>query len=181
MKECDDLFRRLHAGDEKALDAMIRDYFAGLVRFIDRYLHDTPAAEDVAMDVFFEVMTHPSRYNGTSSVKTYLCMIGRSRALTYLRRHAMTVVTDVEEMVGFAATECVETVPESAERDAAVRDAVAKLPAAMQEAVRLVYFEEFSYKEAAAVMKKTEKQVDNLLYRAKAMLRDTLKKGGWQP
>ena len=42
--------------------------------------------------------------------------------------------------------------------------------------MHLVYFEELTYRETAQVMKKTEKQVDNLLYRAKTALRTQLGK-----
>ena len=47
-------------------------------------------------------------------------------------------------------------------------------------AVHLIYFEELSYEEAARVMKKNSKQVDNLLYRAKKTLRDILGEEGEQ-
>ena len=46
----------------------------------------------------------------------------------------------------------------------------------MRLAVHLVYFEELSYEEAARVMKKSKKQIDNLLYRAKSFLRSELGK-----
>ena len=46
----------------------------------------------------------------------------------------------------------------------------------MRLAVHLVYFEELSYEEAARVMKKNKKQIDNLLYRAKSLLRSELGK-----
>ena len=44
----------------------------------------------------------------------------------------------------------------------------------MRAAVHLVYFEQLSYEDAANVMKKNKKQVDNLLYRAKSTLRTIL-------
>ena len=52
--------------------------------------------------------------------------------------------------------------------------ALADLPADMRSAVHLVYFEELSYEEAAKIMKKSKKQLDNLLYRARAHLREEL-------
>ena len=55
-----------------------------------------------------------------------------------------------------------------------MHDAIGGLPQDMQTAVYLVYFEELSYAEAAVVMKKKPKQVDNLLYRAKGLLREAL-------
>ena len=58
--------------------------------------------------------------------------------------------------------------------------ALEKLPAEMAAAVHLVYFEEMTYAQAAKVMKKSPKQVDNLLYRAKKELRIILGEDGEQ-
>ena len=46
--------------------------------------------------------------------------------------------------------------------------------------MHLVYLEDMTYEEAARVMKKTKKQVDNLLFRAKKELRVILGKDGAQ-
>ena len=48
--------------------------------------------------------------------------------------------------------------------------AMSQLPQDMREALHLVYFEEMSYDEASRVMKKSIKQLDNLLYRGKKEL-----------
>ena len=48
----------------------------------------------------------------------------------------------------------------------------------MRTVVYLIYFENMSYDEAARVMKKSKKQVDNLLYRAKNQLRTILTDNG---
>ena len=44
-----------------------------------------------------------------------------------------------------------------------------------------MYFEDLSYEEIARVMKRTKKQVDNLLYRGKQRLRAILEEGGIDP
>ena len=64
------------------------------------------------------------------------------------------------------------------QRKRLLHHAITQLPEAMQEAVHLIYFQELSYEEAARVMKKNRKQIDNLLYRAKKELRIILGKGG---
>ena len=66
------------------------------------------------------------------------------------------------------------------ERKRLIHCAVAKLPADIGVAVHLKYFEEMTYEEAAKVMKKSRKQVDNLLYRAKKELRIILGEDGEQ-
>ncbi|MBP5461840.1 MAG: sigma-70 region 4 domain-containing protein, partial [Lachnospiraceae bacterium] len=43
----------------------------------------------------------------------------------------------------------------------------------------LVYFENFSGKEAASILKKNDRQMKNLLYRAKQSLKSELEKEGF--
>ena len=62
-----------------------------------------------------------------------------------------------------------------AERAAAVRAAVDKLPAEMREVIILCEWEDLSAAEAAAILDTTSKAVDNRLYRARNLLRERLK------
>jgi RNA polymerase sigma-70 factor (ECF subfamily) len=62
----------------------------------------------------------------------------------------------------------------SAERKQVIRQALDQLKPDLREAVHLVYFEQLSCQEAGRVMKRTTKQVYNLLYRAKETLRSIL-------
>lgn len=66
----------------------------------------------------------------------------------------------------------------SDERKRIVNNALNSLTDDMRVVVHLIYFEDLSYDEAAKVMKKNRKQVDNLLYRAKKELRIILGKDG---
>ena len=59
-----------------------------------------------------------------------------------------------------------------------VNNALDSLPDDMRVVIHLIYFEDLSYDEAGKVMKKSRKQVDNLLYRAKKELRIILGKDG---
>ena len=60
----------------------------------------------------------------------------------------------------------------------AVSAALERLPEDFRTVLHLIYFEELSYEEAAKVMKKNRKQVDNLLYRAKNALRSIIGREG---
>ena len=66
----------------------------------------------------------------------------------------------------------------SDERKRIVHNAIEKLSDDMRVVIHLIYFEEMTYDEAAKVMKKNRKQIDNLLYRAKKELRTILGKDG---
>ena len=60
------------------------------------------------------------------------------------------------------------------ERERTLHKAINALPPDMQAAIALCYFEGQSYAQAAKIMKKSTKQLDNLLTRAKKKLREAL-------
>lgn len=174
-------YRRFLSGDESAFDEIMNEYFHSLVFFINRYVYDVHTAEDIAIDVFSDLIVHKRRYNFKVSLKTYLFMLARSRALDFLRHKKVLTIVDISDVKGMKDDEKeLEEIIFSNERKRTVANAIEKLPNEMQIAVHLVYFEELTYEQAATVMKKSRKQVDNLLYRAKKELKIILGKDGQQ-
>ena len=172
-------YRRFLSGDEQAFDAIMEELFYPLVFFIDRYVQDVHTAEDIAMDVFSELIVHKHRYNFKVSLKTYLFMLGRSRALDCLRHRKVLTMVELTDAMGEDSVTLEELVLKD-QLQYRVHQALNQLPEQLRTAVHLVYFEDLSYEEAAKVMKKNRKQVDNLLYRAKKELRIILGKDGAQ-
>lgn len=172
-------YRRFLSGDESAFDEIMKELFHGLVFFVDRYVHDVHTAEDIAIDAFSDLIVHKHRYNFKVSLKTYLYMIGRSRALDYIKHRKVIDFVEISEAETVSSDEkLLEESVLSEERKRIVNKAVANLPEDMRVVIHLIYFEEMTYEEAAKVMKKNRKQVDNLLYRAKRELRALLGEDG---
>ena len=170
---------RFKNGIDGAFDEIMNELFHSLVFFINRYVRDVHTAEDIAIDTFADLVVNPDRYNFKVTLKTYLFMLGRSRALDYVRRHRKKAYTSLSELSELSSDEeMLEEIVLADDRKRAVSGAVMKLTHDMRDAVHLVYFEDMSYTEAAKVMKKTRKQVDNLLYRAKKELREILGEEG---
>ena len=168
-------YRRYLNGEEAAFEEIVKDYFESLTGFIDSYVHDAATAEDIAIDTFSDLIVHRHRYNFRVSLKTYLFMIGRSRALNYIKRRNRFQMVELDlaerELPEAPSPEKLYT---DHQREQAVRNALTHLHSDMRESVYLVYFEEMSCADAAKIMRKTVKQVYNLLYRAKATLRTIL-------
>ena len=171
-------YRRYLEGEDEAFNEIVKALYDKLVFFIERYVHDHGLAEELAIDTFAEVMVHKTRYDFRSSVKTYIFMIGRSRALTYLKRNKARRDVSLEELEPTLCDKQASELLLTRERDRLLHAAIAQLPEEMGVVIHLVYFEGLSYDEVARVMKKNKKQVDNLLYRAKKQLREILKEEG---
>lgn len=172
-------YRRYLDGDEAAFDEIMKLYRDNLTFFINRFVHDLDAAEDLAIDTFMYLIVHRYRYNFRTPLKTYLFMIGRSRALDYLKHRNKLTMVELSEAEGeIPQNVSLEELILLDERKQRLNRALSQLPEDMQLAVHLVYFEALSYEDAAKVMKKNRKQVANLLYRAKDKLRTILGKDG---
>ena len=172
-------YRRFLDGDECAFEEIMLTYRDGLTYFIDGFVHDIMTAEDIAIDVFTYLLTDPKKYNFSTSLKTYLYMLGRSRALDNLRRRKGQITVDPADVESeMADRDSLEKAVIADERSRIVNRALMQLPERMRNAVYLIFFEGLSYEEAAKVLKLNKKQVDNLLYRAKKELRDIIGEGG---
>ncbi|MBQ9116956.1 MAG: sigma-70 family RNA polymerase sigma factor [Clostridia bacterium] len=165
-------YRRFLDGDEGAFEEIMLGYRDGLTFFIDGFVHDTMVAEDIAIDVFTYLLVNPKKYDFSVSLKTYLYMLGRSRALDHLRYRKRRSTVDISAADADAADrDSLEAEILADERSRLINRALEKLPEKMRTAVYLIFFEGLSYEETARVMRLNRKQVDNLLYRAKGQLR----------
>ena len=168
-------YRRYLLGDEEAFAEIVKEYFDHLVFFIQRYVDDFAAAEDIAMDVFAWLIVHKNRYNFSVSLKTYLFRLGRSRALDYIKHRSKLQTVELSQ-----AAEQADQGPSLEEmllqdaRKQAVHKALETLSGEMRAVVHLTYFEDLPADEVAKVLKKSRKQVYNLLYRAKNAFRTVL-------
>lgn len=175
-------YHRFLAGDESAFDEILDLYREGLIFFINRYVKNLDTAEDLAEDTFLELLLHPRRYNFKTSLKTYLYAIGRHKALNYLKCAKRHPVADMAGLSERAADEA--GLPEAwvlrREDYRALEAAMAALLPDYRAAIHLVYVEGLSYENAAKVLKKSKKQVENLVYRAKKALKAALGKEGFE-
>ena len=106
-------------------------------------------------------------------------MLAKSRAKNYIKRRntiRFTSLDEAKEQASDIASPMDSLILDEQKR--ALYKALSTLSEEMRIIVYLIYFENMSYDEAAQVMKKSKKQVDNLLYRAKNQLRTILTDNG---
>ena len=178
MKGKDDeaLFERLVDGDQECLRPLMERYGDALTLYVNGYVHDVDAAEDMMIEAFSRMLVkRPQLSEG--GFRLYLYKIARNLALRHVRLRARFMnIDDLDEE------------PESGERveDGILHDERArtlyrcldKIPADYREALYLVYIDNMSYDDAGAIMRKSRKQVDNLVQRGKAAMRKQLGEEG---
>jgi len=108
----------------------------------------------VLQTVYVKVLEGRARYDGRSTFKTWLFAVIRKTAAGAWRGHlfrARRLALQAED-VQSAVDESAEEVFERAQRVACLREALAALPDRQRQALHLVFYEEMSVREAAAVM-----------------------------
>ncbi|MDR0531293.1 MAG: sigma-70 family RNA polymerase sigma factor [Oscillospiraceae bacterium] len=167
------------AGDKVAFDEIMRKFQQGLIYFLQGYVHSFETAEDLAEDTFVDLLLHPGRFRGQSSLKTYLFSVARHKAIDHIRHEQRHPAVGLEEV----AERRDDTMgPEerllAAEHAQEIEAVLETLPEEYREVLRLLHLERFTYEETARVMKKSRKQIDNMAYRARSALRAALGKEG---
>lgn len=76
------LVESLRAGDERAFETLVERYHGSLVRIAMIYVANPGAAEDVAQETWLAVLEGIERFEGRSSLKTWIFRILTNRAKT---------------------------------------------------------------------------------------------------
>ena len=172
-------YRRFIDGDKSAFEEIMDLYREPLIFFITRYTGNIQTAEDLAEDVFVELIVHPDRYDFRASLKTYIFKIARNKAVDYIRKHRRFVFVSDDSLHDVADFMLLEehVIREEEKRD--LSRALDKIKEEYRTAIHLVYLENLSYDEAGSIMNKDRKQIENLIYRGKKAVKAILEKEGF--
>ena len=173
-------YRRFLQNDDTAFVEIIRDYKDGLILYLNGFVNNILTAEELTEDVFFKLVTKKPRFNEKSSFKTWLYTIGRNTAVDYLRRNSKQKEVSAEEIREIEDEWLIlEQSYIKQEKLLYIHRTLEKLKPEYKQVLWLVYFEDFSQKETAKIMKKSVHSVETLVYRARLALKAELEKGGF--
>ena len=121
-------------------------------RWLLRFVGNETLAEDLVSDVFLDVWRQASRFEGRSSVSTWLIAIARFKAISARRRRADAELDDVVESTVADTADDPAVVLEKKNRDETLRAALTRLSAEHKEIIDLVYYHEKSVDECAQII-----------------------------
>lgn len=166
-------------GDDSALTQIVCMFKDGLILYLNSYVNDLLVAEELTEDTFVKLVVKRPRYFGKASFKTWLYTIGRNVALDYLRREKNRNLS-IEEAPEICDDEkCLEQNYIRQEDRILLHRAARKLKPEYQQILWLIYFENFSCKEAARILGKTTHNVETTVYRARNALKTKLIEEGY--
>ena len=169
-------YRRFLDGDDNAFGEIVTVYKDNLIFFINRYVNNLAVAEELAQDVFVELLMHKRRYNFKTPLKTYIFTIGRNLAVSYIRKCSRRPECAYEFIENGQDTALLEDEFIKKEQQRELHEALGRIADDYSTALHLIYFEGMSYEQVGKVMKKNKKQVENIVYRAKKALKKEMEK-----
>lgn len=200
VHEQHDVVAALRAGDEQAFATLVDAHHAAMVRLAARYVASDSVAQEVAQEAWMAFLGSLARFEGRSSVKTWLfrtllnCARNRKRA--EVRSVPFSAVFDPDESAEPAVAESRfradgpwagnwAVPPRSFGEDGEgqllrgelreqISAAVDTLPPAQREVITLCDIEGFSPQEAASVLGVSEANQRVLLHRARSRVRAEL-------
>lgn len=85
------LVEALRAGDERVFEQLIRMYQGSLLRVAQMYVSSRSVAEEVVQETWLAVLNGIDRFEGRSSLKTWIFRILANRAKTRAQREGRTI------------------------------------------------------------------------------------------
>lgn len=172
-------YSRFLSGDKKAIEEIIRDYKDGLIFYLFNIVGDIHLSEELAIDTFIKLFSEQPKFKGEGAFKTWLYAIGRHTAIDRIRKKAKLKEVSLDEAADVSGEESVEQEYIKDEEKIRLRRTINRLKPEYSQVLYLIYFEGFDHDETAKIMKKSKKQVINLLFRAKGSLKKQLEKEGY--
>ena len=174
----------LIAGDRAEFAHLVDAYSSPIYRLGLRMLGTPQDAEDVLQNTFLSVLTHLPKFEGRSSLSTWLYRIAANEALMLIRKKKPEVNMD-DVQTGDNDEDLLPTqfvdwsaLPEdellSGEGKKALDSAIQTLPESMRIVFLLRDVEGLSIKETADALNLTETNVKTRLLRARMFLREQL-------
>jgi RNA polymerase sigma-70 factor (ECF subfamily) len=188
-----DLLARLRAGDEQAFTALVAQHYGTMLSVARTYVRDRSVAEEVVQETWVGVINGLDRFEGRSSLKTWILSILVNQARTRGTREALTSEdqapsVDPERFRGpheqytggwraFPADwGPADKVLEDRETLRVAMRAIADLPLTQQTVIRMRDVEGYSSEEVCATLDVSEANQRVLLHRARSRVRSALER-----
>jgi RNA polymerase sigma-70 factor (ECF subfamily) len=194
------LLERLRAGDEGAFEALVASLYGTMLTVARTYVKDRAVAEEVVQETWLGVIKGLGRFEGRSSLKTWILSILVNQAKTRGTREARTVpfaalapqddapAVDPGRFRGpheqypggwrvFPADwKAADQLAQDRETIRVAMRAIAELPLTQQTVIRMRDVEGYSSAEVCATLDVSEGNQRVLLHRARSQVRSALER-----
>ena len=164
--------RKIQSGDAEAFASVYDEYIGKVYKFIYYKVKTQQQAEDLTSQVFTKLLEYISSGKEIKSIQATIYTVARNQVVDHyrsLKQEAPIEFAMKEASVSF------EGEMEDKEGVLEIEAALRKLKGEAKEAMILRYIDDYSIKEVAKIMNKSEGAVRVMIHRAKKDLREKLK------
>ena len=174
-----ELWRAFKSGSESAFIRIYESHYSKLVTYGINFTQDRELVKDCIQDMFMELREKRNKLSDTDNIKPWLFKIFRRKIHRYLKRNALTPITNPSQYVPFdmviSHEEYLINRQINEEQLTRLNKAIEKLTVKEREAIYHFYFELHTYREIAEIMGYNQvKTARTLVYRALSSLRNIL-------
>jgi len=179
------LLQSVARGDDAAVATFYRQYANGVFRFVLRRVDgQCEDAEEIVQETFLSALSLAPTYKGDAAPLTWLCGIAKLRIVDFYRRQTREKRVPPDKVVAMdddsiralrdldAGAASVEDIVDRVDAERLVHSMMAALSDDEREALMLRYVEEFSMRDIARLLNRTEKAAEHLIVRAKRKAAD---------
>jgi RNA polymerase sigma-70 factor (ECF subfamily) len=154
------LWQAISKGDARAFEAFYSEHAARVVAFLERYLSDPQAAQDISQETLLALWQKPNGFDpARGSLRGYLFGIARKRAAERFRHATRASAPPAERAVS------------GGEHAALLGELLARLEPHQRALLWLREAEGYSYAELAAILDIPEGTVKSRLFAAREAMR----------
>ena len=186
----------LLAGDEEAFTALVRREHVSMIRYAQTFVSSRASAEEVAQEAWTGILVGLRRFEGRSSLRSWMCGIvancAKSRGVREGRSTPLSALGDEDDDDAVAADRFfppgspnagrwmrpperwADDLLEQAETLAVVQEAIERLPGLRRQVITLRDVEGLSAKETCSLLGVSEGNQRILLHRARLRVRAEL-------
>jgi RNA polymerase sigma-70 factor (ECF subfamily) len=164
------LIKQIADGNKLAMRALFARHQVRVYRFALRIVRDTALADDVVSEVFIDAWQHAGRYEGRSTVSTWLLGITRHKALTAANRRQTESIDSETAMNVVDPGNSPEAELGQKDTGAVIRRCLASLTPEHAEIIDLVYYQDKSIREIVEILGIPENTVKTRMFYARRRL-----------
>ena len=170
------LVNRIAAGDKHAMQALFARHRTPVYRWLLRFVSNEALAEDLLSEVFLDVWREAAgRFEGRSSVSTWLMAIARFKALSARSRRTDAELDEKIEATVADTANSPEAALQAKNRSELLQSALTRLTLKHREVIDLVYYHEKSVDECAKILGIPAATVKTRMFYARKKLAELVK------
>lgn len=154
--------QKIKEGDQMAFCSFVDVYSKDLYHFALGYVNVRELAEEVVSDVFLEVWNNRSRLDEITHIKSWLLVLVRNKAISYLRKEQAEKLVSFEEIGEFHVPlfQSPDHKMISREEITKINQAIATLPPKCKEVFVLAKIEKLPYKKISEMLNISVKTIN---------------------